>query len=111
MTDTTPPPATRGSVLAVLDEVLAERGTQELKWGHQDHPDGTGSHTSKTLATAARNACERAFEENRGTWRHILAEEFHEAISEEKPEHLRAELLQVAAVAVAWVQAIDKRVL
>jgi hypothetical protein len=32
-----------------------------------------------------------------------------EALAEDDPTLLRAELIQVAAVAVAWVEAIDRR--
>ncbi len=41
--------------------------------------------------------------------RHILLEEVHEALAEDDPTRLRAELLQVAAVAVCWVEAIEQR--
>jgi malonyl CoA-acyl carrier protein transacylase len=43
------------------------------------------------------------------TWEHILTEEHYEAMAEEDPTRLREELIQVAAVAVAWVEAIDRR--
>lgn len=43
------------------------------------------------------------------TFRDILACEVAEAFAEEDPARLRAELIQVAAVAVQWVEAIDAR--
>jgi hypothetical protein len=46
------------------------------------------------------------------TWGHILIEEVAEAIEAatvEPPNRLRAELLQVAAVALRWADAIDHR--
>lgn len=45
-------------------------------------------------------------------WLPILAEEFGEvakAILEKKPGEVRKELIEVAAVAIAWVEAIDGR--
>jgi hypothetical protein len=42
------------------------------------------------------------------TWAHILTEEFYEALAEADPEKLREELVQVAAVAVAWVECLDR---
>lgn len=42
-------------------------------------------------------------------WRHILDEEVAEALAETDPERLRAELVQVAAVAVQWIEALDRR--
>jgi len=43
------------------------------------------------------------------TWEMILLEEVWEALAETDPVKLRAELIQVAAVAVAWVEDIDSR--
>ncbi len=42
-------------------------------------------------------------------WRDILLEEVFEALAEEEPKELRKELVQVAAVAAQWVEAIDRR--
>jgi hypothetical protein len=39
----------------------------------------------------------------------ILREEVYEAFAEEDPAALRTELIQVAAVAATWVDAIDRR--
>lgn len=41
------------------------------------------------------------------TWWHILREEVFEAAAENDPEKLRAELVQVAAVAVKMIDALD----
>ena len=43
------------------------------------------------------------------TFEHILTEEWAEAMAESDPDALRAELVQVAAVAVQWIEAIDIR--
>lgn len=108
----------------VLCEVHDERRRQDEKWGQQNHPDGTGGEPAadmapsyvehlrsirKTLADDAKKLCERAFGEGRGTWRLILREEVDEAMAEDDPAKLRAELVQVAAVAVSWIEAIDRR--
>jgi len=93
---------------AVLGDVERERLRQDAKWGEQNHPDGT--HDSYTLrAEAERRLADNAAKHGSLTWRHILAEEFYEALAEEDPVKLRAELIQVAAVAAAWVEAIDRR--
>lgn len=99
------------ATLQVLLEVLAERGRQHEKWGQQDHIDGTGSYgglLTLRLAEAqqARAACKAA---NPDTWHLILREEVAEAFSETDPAALRAELVQVAAVAVQWIETIDRR--
>lgn len=93
----------------MLGHVWGERVKQDKKWGQQNHRDGTNLPASKVVADATRRACDTAFKQGRGTWRHILIEEVHEAFAESDPVKLRAELVQVAAVAVAWCEAIDRR--
>ncbi|MCX5365884.1 NUDIX hydrolase [Streptomyces sp. NBC_00124] len=106
-------PATRNpSVVTdrVLSEVLAERIAQDAKWGEQNHLDGTGvAPEQRELADNARAMCQQVFAEGRGDWAHVLFEEVREALAERDPAKLRAELLQVGAVAVAWIEAIDRR--
>lgn len=93
----------------VLAEVMDERIRQDLKWGVQNHLDGTGRPHSTHKPVRARRDCEMAFAAGRGTWRHIFIEEVAEAEAESDVARLREELIQVAAVAVAWVEAIDRR--
>lgn len=93
----------------VLNAIGRERNAQDAKWGEQNHPDGTGQGWHSQAASAARKACDLAFRSGRGTWRHILLEEYAEAMAESDPAKLREELIQVAAVAAAWVEAIDRR--
>lgn len=100
---------TRRGITRVLEDVRAERYAQDVKWGEQNHPDGTGRPGDVWVADAARAQCQAAFAAGRGTWRDVLTEEFEEAMAETDPEKLRTELIQVAAVAVAWVEAIDRR--
>ncbi|MHA4776035.1 hypothetical protein L1085_016185 [Streptomyces sp. MSC1_001] len=92
-------------VAAVDDERLA----QLAKWGDQKHPDGTGSLVQAAEADKARAGCQAAFARGEGTWMHVLIEEVFEALAEDDLVKLRAELVQVAAVAAAWVQDIDTR--
>ncbi|WP_225859144.1 hypothetical protein [Streptomyces albicerus] len=94
---------------SVLAEIRAERARQDAKWGEQNHPDGTGSKPQREAAGLARMACEDAFASGYGTWCHVLFEEVWEALAESDPAKLRAELVQAAAVAVNWIEAIDRR--
>ena len=118
----------------IAREVLAERDRQDGKWGEQNHPDGTGpdatplgdftwrrafqdgkAHTldgtsAKTLAACAKEVTDVAAKQGNVTWADILGEEHFEALAEDDPAKLRAELIQVAAVAIQWVAAIDRRV-
>lgn len=89
--------------------VLDERARQEARWGQQNHPDGTGGNVLTAQSNRRRAACEQAFAEGRGTWKHILDEEVAEAFAETDPDALVAELTQVAAVCIAWVAAIERR--
>jgi hypothetical protein len=96
-------------IAATLREVAVERVRQNARWGEQNHPDGTGGEREIHRALAAKADCDAAFRHGGGTWRYILAEEVAEAFAESDPAALRAELLQIAAVAAAWVEAIDRR--
>lgn len=93
----------------VLAEVDAERRRQDEKWGEQNHEDGVGYRYLRRKAAIARRECDAGFAAGSGSWRLILREEYAEALACTDPADLRAELIQVAAVAVAWIEAIDRR--
>jgi hypothetical protein len=100
---------TLGPDAAVLAEVQAERERQDAQWGEQNHPDGTGGVQSRVLRDEAQQTCQAAAERGTVTWLHIADEEHCEALAESDPVRLRAELVQCAAVYVAWIAAIDRR--
>lgn len=123
------------TTVSVMREILAERERQDAKWGEQNHLDGTGPNSqplrgisdlyvvaakeqftgeeyADELSVVARQECK-----SRGklptlpdTWTAILLEEVFEALAESELDALRTELIQVAAVALQWVEAIDRRV-
>lgn len=112
----------------VLVEIVAERHRQDAKWGRQDHPDGTGPEvlfmpgdaikpwsdgeniSMAELRDRIRAACQAAASAGAAVWWLVAAEELFEAFAEEDPAKLRAELVQLTAVGVAWIEAIDRRV-
>jgi hypothetical protein len=111
------------SAASILAELAAERARQTAKHGDQSHlPDGTGPRMAAptygldyrdAYAEYAKARC-KAASQNEGsdgsiTFEHILTNEWAEAIAESDPRALRAELVQVAAVAVQWIEAIDAR--
>lgn len=96
------------AVNAVLAEVRQERSAQDAKWGEQNHPNGTGEEYLE-LADRARAIAGMAAAEGILTWEKILLEEAFEACAEKDAKTLRKELVQVAAVAVAWIEAIDRK--
>ncbi len=111
----------------VLDEVAAEQARQNAKWGEQNHPDLDPHDMDRIVrneyafraerwkqinARRAEEGCEVAYRapaEACTAWDGVLLEEVYEALAESDPAKLRAELVQVAAVAVTWVEAIDRR--
>lgn len=103
---------TRADIFA---EIEAERARQDAKWGEQNHPSvpqPVFSHVEfdrREDAELARAACDRAAREGRCTWMHIAREEFAEAIAETDAAAQRAELVQLAAVVVAWIECLDRR--
>lgn len=97
---------------AMVERVLTERIRQDKKFGpHQAHPDDTGHPGDALECTLARNLCNEAFSQGEGTWRHILYEEYAEAMAEADPVQLQKELIELAAVAVAWAGEIESRLL
>ena len=111
--------------LRVLGDVAQERVRQRARYGRkQDLEDGTGPGVRWLRNTSAHldllNAEQiqvqlrreyEAYEAQHGepTWMHLVREEIAEAFQEEHPVRLREELLQVAALAVSWVEALDAR--
>lgn len=93
----------------VLDEVAAEMGRQHSLWGEQNHDNGTGTPADRGDREVYKRANKRAVEQDKLTWRLILLEEVFEALAEREPAKLREELVQVAAVAGSWIQAIDRK--
>lgn len=107
---------------SVLDEVAAERERQDELWGEQHHPNGTGpllalewfpntfvvGPAAADIEGWAKRRYEAERRQNTGTYEHILTEEWAEVIASDDPAKLRVELIQLAAVAVAWVEKIDR---
>lgn len=93
----------------IADEVVVERIRQDALWGEQNHDDGTHPALFEYEAAVAKNRCAHAARNNTLTWQLILDEEVKEAFAESNPDKLRAELVQVAAVATCWIEAIDRR--
>lgn len=101
----------RTQTQGVLDEVRLERTKQDLRWGRQRHPDGTDdSLETREEREEAKATCALEAKFSGGpTWKAILDEEMKEAFAETDAKRLRDELVQVAAVAVAWIEDIDTR--
>ena len=114
--------------ILVASDVADERARQDTKWGEQNHPDGTGPDSrplraeagfnflqgnvpAGLLAEAFKAATDRHAKSKTLTFADILLEEVFEALAEDDSQKLRTELVQVAAVATQWVEAIDRRLM
>lgn len=124
----TPAPARRQQHLAaVLAEVADERGRQHAKWGEQTHPDVdvmiarlSGHHAARyaagfygvPTAAVAQAETDAAARAGQCSWMHIAVEELAELVEAaalgDEPA-VRTEALQLSAVCVQLVQAIDIR--
>lgn len=111
--DFLPPEDTR-----VLIDVANERVRQDLKWGQQNHPDGTGPHlpyrpyqavSMLAAANAARARCQANTPAGTDNWWDIWMEEIHEAGAASTEEELYTELIQAAAVNINWAASIRRR--
>lgn len=95
---------------AILAEVAAERRRQDERWGRQDHLWYSSDADSAAPSRAdVWRIVETRSREGTLRWADILLEEVAEAVNEPDDRHARAELVQVAAVAVAAIEAIDRR--
>lgn len=103
---------------AVLVEVSNERERQFTQYGtNDDLLDGTGPGVTwlRPLAsTWPADQVERNFRRDYElqpaiTWMHLVREEVAEAFMEDDPVKLRSELIQVAALAVSWIEKLDAR--
>lgn len=102
----------------ILNEITEERIRQIAKWGKQHRPstpEGTTQAATKQVCNYKRQKCNEA--EERGpfvgytggaSWQEILEEECWEAYAEFNDRAARRkELIQCAAVIVAWIEDLD----
>lgn len=95
-----------------LLEIGAERDRQIARWGSAAPSGGFGGPVlmaDLVEVEAAKRRCELAAKEHRCTMRHVLEEEVAEVFAENPGSaKQRAELVQVAAVCVKWIELIDR---
>lgn len=103
-----------------MRDVAAERERQQAKFPDQHLPDAIEGDDHRLIVSAddARDLCEERHAEGSVTWADVLVEECAEAIdaaefaagarrSPESVAMLRAELVQVAAVCVRWIEDLE----
>jgi len=108
--------------MTIYEEIQAERVRQDEKWGQQNLPhvdpvlaQRGASHQriaeEHEIPTAdrAKFICQTAADRGQCSWTAIAVEELSEAVeAHNDPVALRGELIQLAAVVVQWVEAIDR---
>ncbi len=107
----------------VLTYVLEERKRQDAQWGEQNHPDllprcaaDDPTYVAELYkiptAAEAKDACDIDARMERTNWTAIAVEELAEVVEQAAlgdRAKTREELVQLAAVCVAWIEAIDRR--
>ncbi|WP_308249286.1 sulfurtransferase [Nocardioides alpinus] len=95
---------------AIAGEIAAERRRQVTRWGRQDHPSigPAGAEIFGPVVGRWKAINDARMESGAHSWDAILLEEVFEALTEVDPARRRAELVQVAAVAAAEIEAIDR---
>ena len=95
----------------VLQQVADERARQDNRFGIQDHPIiavNRPGHNPDFFGMVAQE-CKEDWAEGVRDWATILLEEVYEALAETDPKRIREELVQVAAVAAAAIESLDRR--
>lgn len=80
-----------------IEDIIQERGRQDAKWGRQDHePSVWLMILGEEVGEATKAALEAKFGEGgERDWQHSMRE-------------YRSEMVQVAAVAMAMIESVDK---
>lgn len=86
--------------------VLAEHERQQKKHGPQDYRPGTGDDKLWALCQNVKELVGAKDDLGTTTWSEVLIEEVLEVVSETDPGNLKAELIQVATVCLAWASKI-----
>ena len=99
----------------IFEEIRAERRRQDEKWGKQNHPMLGKSRYMDEVFPGVDNLTELLRDyrarcsTNKYGWYDVLQEEICEAFSETDLEKQREKMVQVAAVAVAIIECLDRR--
>lgn len=100
--------------MTIYDEIIAERGRQDAKWGEQNHEsvpndDDVREYWVSKEQTAKLICSAKLGGEGALTFQDIAFEEFAEVCAAPDDVARREELVQLAAVCVQWIEAIDRR--
>jgi hypothetical protein len=94
----------------VFDEVKAELTRAQAKFPDQhlpNFPERMDWDHAAAERDQAQELTDRCHASGVVTWWHVLREEIYEAFAESNPAKLRAELVQVAAMAIRWIEDLE----
>lgn len=98
-----------------LHHIEAECCRQDDRFPDQHLPNGAPENDREvffrnTMRDNAKAATQAAVADGTLTWALLVNEECHEVLAEADPVALRAELVQLAALAVRWIEDLDRTV-
>lgn len=94
----------------VFDEVKAELARAQAKFPDEhlpNFPERMDWDHAAAERDQAQELTDRCHASGVVTWWHVLREEIYEAFAESDPAKLRAELVQVAAMAIRWIEDLE----
>ena len=107
--------------MTIIEEILQERFKQDTKWGIQNWSsvdefwleNASSNYLCNVIyqipnEIEAKKLCDEATKNNKLTWTHIATEELAEVVCANTKEERRKELVQLAAVIVAWIESLDR---
>jgi len=95
-------------MLRGLDEVVGERARQCALWGEDRVlPGGNSSEEYGEAMKVFQEECDDSAVYGDVSWADVLLEEVYEALAEDDLAKLQVELVQVAAVALAWWEQLE----
>lgn len=98
-----------GTGSRAVDDLLAEFVRLTDIYAATDRRNGTNQHDFSRQARQASGAVVRAREKGKLAWRHVLAERYWAVLAETGNTELRRQLVSLAAHALLWAAALDRR--
>lgn len=93
--------------------IQREQDRQVAKWGVQDHPSfdaGADLEERQGLSNTIKSMVDASAKRGTLVWEEIMSEEVAEALAElNDDEALKTELIQIAAVALSWIESINRK--
>ena len=93
----------------IFEEIREECKRRDEKWGEQNYPMLDKRVPVEVIKEGA-NICRTINESEKKSWFSVLREEFYKTFAETEPKKQREKMIRVAAVAVAIIECLDRRI-